>query len=124
MVSNFWVFPRGMIRNGEAGERSFEWTSKYGSLAVSSYDISTVDGINEEGLNPSLLWLNAITFPKDDNLTPRMSLSLWAQFYAVVLKIVLCGQVFMSMRQRKRMISGLPPQRFLVLSAMLQYHMA
>lgn len=88
MVSNFWVFPRGMKRNGEAGERSFEWTSKYGSLAVSGYDISTVDGINEEGLNASLLWLNATTFPKDDNSTPRMSLSLWAQFYLDQFKTV------------------------------------
>ncbi|MGO1163455.1 linear amide C-N hydrolase [Brucella pseudogrignonensis] len=81
MVSNFWVFPRGMKRNGEAGSRSKEWTSKYGSLAVSGYDISTVDGMNEAGLNASLLWLNATQFPKDDDATPRMSLAIWAQFY-------------------------------------------
>lgn len=81
MVSNFWVFPRGMQRNGAAGSRSIEWTSKFGSLAVSGYDISTVDGMNEAGLNASLLWLNATTFPEDDGTTPRMSLSVWAQFY-------------------------------------------
>lgn len=81
MVSNFWVFPRGMKRNGAAGSRSLEWTSKYGSLAVSGYDISTVDGMNEAGLNASLLWLNATTFPEDDGTTPRMSLAIWAQFY-------------------------------------------
>lgn len=81
MVSNFWVFPRGMERNGAAGSRSLEWTSKYGSLAVSGYDISTVDGLNEAGLNASLLWLNATEFPEDDGTTPRMSLSIWAQFY-------------------------------------------
>lgn len=81
MVSNFWVFPRGMKRNGTAGPRSVEWTSKYGSLAVSGYDISTVDGMNEAGLNASLLWLNATKFPEDDGTTPRMSLSIWAQFY-------------------------------------------
>lgn len=81
MVSNFWVFPRGMKRNGAAGPRSLEWTSKYGSLAVSGYDISTVDGLNEAGLNASLLWLDATQFPKDDGTTPRMSLSIWAQFY-------------------------------------------
>lgn len=88
MVSNFWTFPRGMKRNGEAGAHSIEWTSKYGSLAVSGYDISTVDGINEVGLNASLLWLNATTFPKNDNSTPRMSLSLWAQFYLDQFKTV------------------------------------
>jgi penicillin V acylase-like amidase (Ntn superfamily) len=81
MVSNFWVFPRGMERNGAAGERSVKWTSKYGSLAVSGYDISTVDGMNEAGLNASLLWLNATSFPEDDGKTPRMSLAIWAQFY-------------------------------------------
>ncbi|MFA7638188.1 MAG: linear amide C-N hydrolase [Parvibaculum sp.] len=81
MVSNFWVFPRGMKRNGAAGSRSMEWTSKFGSLAVSGYDISTVDGMNEAGLNASLLWLNATGFPEDDGTTPRMSLSIWAQFY-------------------------------------------
>ena len=81
MVSNFWVFPRGMKRSGAAGSRSIEWTSKYGSLAVSGYDISTVDGMNEAGLNASLLWLNATQFPEDDGTTPHMSLSIWAQFY-------------------------------------------
>jgi choloylglycine hydrolase len=81
MVSNFWVFPRGMKRNGAAGPRSVKWTSKYGSLAVSGYDISTVDGMNEAGLNASLLWLTSTGFPKDDKTTPRMSLAIWAQFY-------------------------------------------
>ena len=81
MVSNFWVFPRGMKRDGAAGARSLEWTSKYGSLAVSGDDISTVDGINEAGLNASLLWLNGTTFAKDDGKTPRMSLAIWAQFF-------------------------------------------
>lgn len=81
MVSNFWVFPKGIKRSGQAGPRSMEWTSKYGSLAVSGYDISTVDGMNEAGLNASLLWLNATKFPEDDQQTPRMSLAIWAQFY-------------------------------------------
>lgn len=81
IISNFWVFPRGMKRNGAAGQQSVEWTSKYGSLSVSGYDISTVDGMNEAGLNASLLWLNASKFPENDQTTPRMSLSIWAQFY-------------------------------------------
>lgn len=81
MVSNLWVFPRGMKRNGAAGPHSVQWTSRFGSLAVSGYDISTVDGMNEAGLNASLLWLNATQFPQDDGTTPRMSLSIWAQFY-------------------------------------------
>lgn len=81
MVSSFWVFPRGMKRSGAAGPRSVEWISTFGSLAVCGYDISTVDGMNEAGLNASLLWLNATKFPDDDGATPRLSLSTWAQFY-------------------------------------------
>ena len=46
MVSNLWVFPRGMERDGAAGERSVTWTSRH---AVSGYDIATADGMNEAG---------------------------------------------------------------------------
>lgn len=81
MVSNLWVFPRGMARTGEAGPRSLKWTSKYGSLIVSGYDISTVDGMNEAGLVANMLWLVASDYPEDDGTTPQMSLSLWAQYF-------------------------------------------
>ena len=36
MISNLWVFPRGMERDGAAGERSVQWTARYGSLALSA----------------------------------------------------------------------------------------
>lgn len=81
MISNLWVFPRGMKRDGVAGNKSARWTSKYGSLTVSGYDISTVDGMNEAGLNASLLWLNASKYSMDDRKTSRISLSIWAQYY-------------------------------------------
>lgn len=81
IVSNLWAFPRGMTRHGAAGPRSPEWTSKYGSLIVSGYEISTVDGMNEAGLNANLLWLANAGYPEDDGATPRISLAIWAQFY-------------------------------------------
>lgn len=81
MVSNLWVFPRGMKRDGAAGARSVEWTSKYGSLIVSGYDISTVDGMNEKGLVANMLWLADSQYPPDDGRTPQMSLSVWGQFF-------------------------------------------
>ena len=81
IVSNLWVFPRGMKRNGAAGPRSVEWTSRYGSLAVSGYDISTVDGMNEAGLVTNLQWLVSAKYPEDDGKTPRISLSIWAQYF-------------------------------------------
>lgn len=81
IVSNLWVFPRGMKRHGAAGPRSVEWTSTYGSMIVSGYEISTVDGMNEAGLNANLLWLATAKYPKDDGVTPRISLAIWAQYF-------------------------------------------
>lgn len=80
MVSNLWVFPKGMERNGAAGDRSVEWTSRYGSVIVTGYDIATVDGMNEAGLVTNLLWLVNAQYPEDDGETERLSLSLWAQY--------------------------------------------
>ncbi|MEF9603339.1 linear amide C-N hydrolase [Paracoccus sp. PXZ] len=81
MLSNLWLLPRGMKRDGAAGPRSVEWVSKYGSVVVSGYDISTVDGMNEAGLAANMLWLLKSQYPEDDGQTPRMSLSVWAQFF-------------------------------------------
>ncbi len=79
--SNLWVFPRGMDRTGAAGPRSVTWTSRYGSVAVSGYDISTVDGMNEAGLAANLLWQAESEYPLDDGVAPRMSVSVWAQYF-------------------------------------------
>ncbi len=80
MVSNLWVFPRGMARDGAAGDRSAKWTSRYGSLAVSGYDIATADGMNEAGLVVNLLWEVEAVYPEDDGITPRISLSVFPQY--------------------------------------------
>lgn len=80
MLSNLYVFPRGMKREGAAGPRSIEWQSRHGSLIVTGYDVSTVDGMNEKGLVANLLWLADAEYPQDDGETPRLSLSMWAQY--------------------------------------------
>ena len=80
MVSNLWVFPRGMERDGAAGERSVTWTARYGSLALSGYDIATADGMNEAGLNVNLQWEVNATYPDDDGVTPTISLSVFPQY--------------------------------------------
>ncbi len=80
--ANQWIFPRGMKRNGEVGQNSIEWVSKYGSIGVSSWDIAIVDGMNEKGLVANLLWLvesEYPTFDKEGN-EPGMAISLWAQY--------------------------------------------
>ena len=78
--TNLWIFPRGMRRTGEAGTNSVKWSSKYGSVVASGYDISTTDGMNEKGLVVNLLWLAESEYPKFDRSKPGLALSLWAQY--------------------------------------------
>lgn len=78
--SNLWIFPRGMQRNGEAGPASVKWTSKYGSVIASGYDVATTDGMNEKGLVANVLWLAESDYPKWSGKTPAMSIALWAQY--------------------------------------------
>lgn len=80
--ANQWVFPRGMPRNGEVEGNCIEWVSKYGSLVVSSWDISTPDGMNEMGLVANMLWLVESEYPKFnmDGNKKGLAISLWAQY--------------------------------------------
>lgn len=78
--SKLWIFPRGMHRDGAAGANSLEWTSKYGSVVTSAYDISTTDGMNEKGLVANLLWLAESEYPSSANGKPGLSVSAWTQY--------------------------------------------
>lgn len=80
VATNLWVFPRGMERDGVAGPNSITWTSKYGSVISSGYDISTTDGMNEKGLVANILWLVESEYPEYDGSTPGLSISAWAQY--------------------------------------------
>lgn len=81
VASNLWVFPRGMTRSGKTGENSIQWTSKYGSVITSGFDISTTDGVNEKGLAANLLWLVESEYPEfDQNSKPGLSIAAWAQY--------------------------------------------
>ena len=78
--SNLWIFPRGMKRNGEIGKNPLEWTSKYGSVVTSAYDICSTDGMNEKGLVANLLWLAESEYPKWDGKKPGLSIAAWVQY--------------------------------------------
>ena len=79
--SNIWIFPRNVERTGMAGPTSVKWTSKYGSVITSGYDITTTDGINEKGLAANLLWLVESEYPDPyTSKKPLLSISLWAQY--------------------------------------------
>lgn len=78
--TNLWIFPRGMKRNGEIGKNPLEWTSKYGSIVASAYDICSTDGMNEKGLVANLLWLAESEYPQWDGKKPGLSIAAWVQY--------------------------------------------
>ncbi|WP_019409052.1 linear amide C-N hydrolase [Pseudomonas psychrophila] len=80
VATNLWVFPKGMQRNGEVGPSSIKWTSKYGSVIASGYDISTTDGVNEAGLAANVLWLVESQYPPFNKDKPGLSIAAWAQY--------------------------------------------
>lgn len=92
--ANIWIFPRGMQRSGNVGEKSLKWSSKYGSVITSAWDIATTDGINEKGLVANVLWLVESEYPKFDPQGTKsgVTIAAWAQYvldnYATVKEAV------------------------------------
>lgn len=80
MYSNLWVFPKGMKRNGAAGNDSITWTSKYGSVVVSGYELGSADGMNESGLVANILYLAESEYGVRKNDKPTLSIVAWAQY--------------------------------------------
>ena len=80
--ANLWAFPRHMKRDGNVGPTSIQWTSKYGSVITSAWDIATTDGINEKGLVANVLWLVESEYPKFSPQTGEkgLTISAWAQY--------------------------------------------
>ena len=79
-ATNLWSLPRGVKRDGRAGDNSVQWTAKYGSVVATGYDISTTDGLNEAGLSANLLWLAESVYPSYDGSRPGLCISVWAQY--------------------------------------------
>lgn len=80
MRSNIYVFPRGMARDGGLGEKSLQWTSRYGSVITSGYESGTADGMNESGLVANLLYLAESEYPTAGDTRPALVISAWAQY--------------------------------------------
>lgn len=78
--ANLWLFPRGMQRHGAVGPNSVTWTSKYGSIVTSAFDISSTDGMNEKGLVANLLWLAESSYPAYGPRQKGLSVAAWVQY--------------------------------------------
>lgn len=78
--SNIYVFPRGMHRVGYNTGKTIDWTSKYGSVIATGYDMGTCDGMNEKGLVANLLFLPESVYEIPDDDRPVMGIGIWTQY--------------------------------------------
>jgi choloylglycine hydrolase len=78
--ANLWIFPRGVTRHGAVGPGSVTWTSRFGSVVTSSFDIASVDGMNERGLVANLLWLAEAAYPEFKPGMRGLSVAAWPQY--------------------------------------------
>jgi choloylglycine hydrolase len=80
--SAFRVYPRGIERVGAVAENPHRWTSKYGSVVVSAYDIGTHEGVNEQGLSGHALYLaEEAAFGERDPQVEAIGIMQWVQYY-------------------------------------------
>ena len=79
---SLWIFPRDITRDlhGLTDPNGLKWTSKYGSVITSVYNIATCDGMNEKGLVANILWLSESKYPEKSNSKPDLPVSAWAQY--------------------------------------------
>jgi penicillin V acylase-like amidase (Ntn superfamily) len=72
---------RGTEQNGNSGDNSLHWKSKYGNLVVTAFHTHAVtDGLNEKGLAAHLLYLSGTEYPTVDKSKPQLSNGMWAQY--------------------------------------------
>jgi penicillin V acylase-like amidase (Ntn superfamily) len=80
MMTNMWIFPRGLARSSELKEGALTWTSTFGSVAVSVYEGGTADGMNEKGLVANMHYLAESQYSPKDDTRPALVISSWAQY--------------------------------------------
>ena len=76
IMSNIYVFPRGIQRVGHNKEKTVNWTSKYGSVIATGYDIGTCDGMNEKAW-----WLVYFSCPNLFIRFPVISVRQWESVF-------------------------------------------
>jgi choloylglycine hydrolase len=78
----FRVHPRGVTRTGAVAENPHTWTSKYGSLVLTAYDMGTHEGVNEMGLSGHALYLaEENSFDTRDPKLEGIGIMQWVQYY-------------------------------------------
>ena len=78
--TNLYILPRGIFRQGYDTGNTVRWTSRYGSIVASGYEMGTSEGMNEKGLVASLLYLPETVYSQPGDTRPIMGISIWAQY--------------------------------------------
>jgi choloylglycine hydrolase len=79
--TDLWSFPKGMTRDGGMGPGSARWTSRYGSVVGTFYNVATVDGMNEAGLVANALYLVEADYgDAKSSKRPLLSIGAWTQY--------------------------------------------
>ncbi|WP_418005566.1 linear amide C-N hydrolase [Mycobacterium sp. PDNC021] len=131
LMTNLWKQPRGVTRDdGVAGKLT--WTSKYGSVIATAFDIISVDGLNEAGLAGHVLWLAESTYGTPDAGRTQLSQAIWLQYFldnfaTVAEAVAWIGESNMQVVQLDDPTGGNPPTIHLALddatgdSAIVEY---
>src|SRR5699024_3451077 len=78
--TNLWTQPRGIARDdGVRGKLA--WTSTYGGLVATAFDLISVDGLNEAGLAGHVLWLAEASYGSRDDSRTQLSQAVWLQYF-------------------------------------------
>jgi penicillin V acylase-like amidase (Ntn superfamily) len=80
LKTDLWAFPAGISRTGSKEPNPATWTSKYGSVIASGYNLGSADGINTEGLGANLLYLSDADYGKAAPGQKNLSVLNWAQY--------------------------------------------
>lgn len=78
--TNIYVYPRGMAKVGDSGDRPMSWTSRYGAVYAVGYDSGVTEGMNEKGLVVNGLFCKGTVYNnagKADHGKHTMSLAMF-----------------------------------------------
>lgn len=80
LLTNLWKHPRGIERT-DGVDGSLTWTSKYGSIIATAFDLIATDGMNEAGFAGHILWLAESDYGKPEAGATQLSQAIWLQYY-------------------------------------------
>ena len=72
---------RAPLQRDDAVAGRLTWTSTYGSVVATAFDITSTDGLNEAGLAGHILWLAESTYGEPDDSRTQLGQGIWLQYF-------------------------------------------